>query len=135
MASQPNEALPAGFQLQNYRIEKQISGGGFSIVYLAYDEHGQPVAIKEYLPNALVLRTEGAAVQAISADPDNDAVLDALHGLVARVGPEAIAQPDDRVRKRRTKSEYPAFAALRQRYEADHRFLRLPDETRGTSTS
>jgi hypothetical protein len=68
MASQPNEALPAGFQLQNYRIEKQISGGGFSIVYLAHDEHGQPVAIKEYLPNALVLRTEGAAVQAISAE-------------------------------------------------------------------
>jgi serine/threonine protein kinase len=54
MASQPNEALPAGYQLQNYRIEKQISGGGFSI--------------KEYLPNALVLRTEGAAVQAISAE-------------------------------------------------------------------
>jgi serine/threonine protein kinase len=68
MASQPNEALPAGYQLQNYRIEKQISGGGFSIVYLAYDEHAQPVAIKEYLPNALVLRTEGAAVQAISAE-------------------------------------------------------------------
>lgn len=68
MASQPNEALPAGFQLQSYRIEKQISGGGFSIVYLAYDEQGQPVAIKEYLPNALVLRTEGAAVQAISAE-------------------------------------------------------------------
>jgi len=68
MASQPNEALPAGYQLQNYRIEKQISGGGFSIVYLAYDEHNQPVAIKEYLPNALVLRTEGAAVQAISAE-------------------------------------------------------------------
>jgi hypothetical protein len=68
MASQPNEALPAGYQLQNYRIDKQISGGGFSIVYLAHDEQGQPVAIKEYLPNALVLRTGGAAVQAISAE-------------------------------------------------------------------
>jgi hypothetical protein len=68
MASQPNLALPPGTQLLNYRIEKQISGGGFSIVYLAHDEHDQPVAIKEYLPNALALRQEGTQVQAISAE-------------------------------------------------------------------
>lgn len=68
MATQPNQALPEGYQLLNYRIEKQLSGGGFSIVYLAYDENDNPVAIKEYLPSALVLRTEGDQVQATSEE-------------------------------------------------------------------
>jgi serine/threonine protein kinase len=68
MASQPNQALPDNYQLLNYNIEKQLSGGGFSIVYLAHDENKQPVAIKEYLPSGLVLRTEGSIVQATSAD-------------------------------------------------------------------
>jgi hypothetical protein len=68
MASQPNQALPHGYQLLNYRIDKQISSGGFSLVYLAYDENGLPVAIKEYLPSALVLRESGALVQATSAE-------------------------------------------------------------------
>lgn len=68
MASQPNQALPGGFQLLNYRIEKQISAGGFSLVYLAHDEHNTPVAIKEYLPSALALREEGSMVQATSAE-------------------------------------------------------------------
>jgi len=57
---QTNQPLPPGFQLDRYRIERQLSLGGFSIVYLAYDEADTPVAIKEYLPNALALRSEGA---------------------------------------------------------------------------
>jgi len=68
MASQPNQALPHGYQLLNYRIDKQISSGGFSLVYLAHDENGLPVAIKEYLPCALVLRESGSLVQASSAE-------------------------------------------------------------------
>jgi len=52
-----NQALPASYQLLNYRIDRQISRGGFSIVYRAFDETGAPVAIKEYLPSSLVLRT------------------------------------------------------------------------------
>jgi serine/threonine protein kinase len=58
MPSQVNCALPAGFQLDQYRIERQLSLGGFSIVYLAYDNDGTPVAIKEYLPNTLALRKD-----------------------------------------------------------------------------
>jgi serine/threonine protein kinase len=54
--SQTNHPLPAGFQLGDYRIERQLSHGGFSIVYLAYDAANLPVAIKEYLPNSLALR-------------------------------------------------------------------------------
>lgn len=56
MASQVNSPLPPGFQLEQYRIEQQLSLGGFSIVYLATDQDGKPVAIKEYLPNSLALR-------------------------------------------------------------------------------
>ena len=59
-----NQALPSGYQLLNYRIDRQISRGGFSIVYRAFDETGSPAAVKEYLPSPLVLRTEGAAVRA-----------------------------------------------------------------------
>ena len=59
MPPQANSPLPSGFQLDQYRIERQLSLGGFSIVYLAYDAEGTPVAIKEYLPNSLALRKEG----------------------------------------------------------------------------
>jgi serine/threonine protein kinase len=63
---QTNHPLPPGFQLDRYRIERQLSLGGFSIVYLAYDEDGTPVAIKEYLPNSLALRAEGQVAPAIA---------------------------------------------------------------------
>ena len=58
---QANQPLPPGHQLENYRIERQLSLGGFSIVYLAFDTENNPVAIKEYLPNSLALRSEGDA--------------------------------------------------------------------------
>jgi serine/threonine protein kinase len=63
-----NQSLPADYRLLNYRIDRQISRGGFSIVYRAFDETGTPVAIKEYLPASLVLRTDGDIVRASSAD-------------------------------------------------------------------
>ena len=53
---QVNQPLPAGFRLEQYRIARQIACGGFSIVYLAYDSDDMPVAIKEFLPQALALR-------------------------------------------------------------------------------
>lgn len=68
MAQQANHALPAGFQLDDYRIERQLSLGGFSIVYLARDGAGKSVAIKEYLPNSLALRGEGAIQPVISSE-------------------------------------------------------------------
>ncbi len=63
MPQQANQPLPAGYVLNGYRIEKPLSSGGFSIVYLAKDESGTPYAIKEYLPSSLPLRTEGVEVQ------------------------------------------------------------------------
>ena len=68
MPSQANQPLPDGHQLLNYRISSVLSCGGFSIVYLAYDENDQPVAIKEYLPAQLALRKEGAALPSIAEE-------------------------------------------------------------------
>ena len=68
MAQQANHALPSGFQLNEYRIEHQLSLGGFSIVYLATNEENQFVAIKEYLPNSLALRAEGEIKPAITEE-------------------------------------------------------------------
>ena len=58
MSSQANQPLPEGFQLENYRVLRLIASGGFSFVYLAHDENEVPVAIKEYLPATLALRTK-----------------------------------------------------------------------------
>src|SRR5881396_3071679 len=68
MPQQVNQPLPDGYQLENYRIASVLSCGGFSIVYLAYDENDQPVAIKEYLPSQLALRKEGDALPSIAED-------------------------------------------------------------------
>src|SRR2546421_7995813 len=60
MASQANQPLAEGSQLENYRIQRVLAAGGFSFVYLAHDEREAPVAIKEYLPSTLALRTNGS---------------------------------------------------------------------------
>ena len=58
--------LPDGLEIAGYRIVKKIAAGGFSIVYLAYDALGVVVAIKEYLPAALVQRHDGALAPAVA---------------------------------------------------------------------
>jgi serine/threonine protein kinase len=55
--------LPAGHVIDGFRFERQLSMGGFSIVYLAYDPQGIPVAIKEYLPQSLAERKIGLVPQ------------------------------------------------------------------------
>jgi len=69
MAAQNNAPLPDGLEIAGYRIVKNIASGGFSIVYLAYDEDGNAVAIKEYLPSSLALRQPGELTPTIS--PEN----------------------------------------------------------------
>jgi hypothetical protein len=60
MSTQANQPLPEGTRLENYRVLRVLAHGGFSFVYLAHDENESPVAIKEYLPSTLALRTNGA---------------------------------------------------------------------------
>jgi serine/threonine protein kinase len=68
MAAQNNAPLPDGLEIAGYRIVKKIASGGFSIVYLATDDDGNAVAIKEYLPSSLVLRQQGELTPAISSE-------------------------------------------------------------------
>src|SRR5471030_200102 len=68
MPQQANAPLPEDFLLENYRIGKQLSSGGFSLVYLGYDEYGDEVAIKEYLPASLAMRKEGQVKPAIGEE-------------------------------------------------------------------
>ena len=50
-------ALPPGFRLREYCIERYLGSGGFGITYSAIDEHlDRRVAIKEYLPKSLAMR-------------------------------------------------------------------------------
>lgn len=76
MSSLNNLALPTGYQLQDYEIRKVLSSGGFSFVYLARDQDKKTVAVKEYLPTSIALRTNGATVL-----PNEDDVALFRHGL------------------------------------------------------
>jgi serine/threonine protein kinase len=69
MAAQNNAPLPEGLNVAGYRIVRKIAAGGFSIVYLAQDEEGNPVAIKEYLPSSLALRKSGELAPQVA--PEN----------------------------------------------------------------
>lgn len=61
-------ALPEGFELQEYRLDAVIGHGGFGITYKAWDSHlEQWVAIKEYLPNELAVREGMSTVYAKSS--------------------------------------------------------------------
>ncbi|MGB4812878.1 MAG: serine/threonine-protein kinase [Methylophilaceae bacterium] len=71
-----NLALPAGYQLQDYKISSVLSSGGFSFVYLATDKNNQTVAIKEYLPTTIAVRSDGATVM-----PNADDTALFRHGL------------------------------------------------------
>lgn len=68
MAKQANHPLPGGHKIEEYTIDRQLSLGGFSIVYLAKDPDGMQVAIKEYLPNSLALRGKGDIKPIITED-------------------------------------------------------------------
>ena len=51
--------LPPDTVIGGYRIVRKLASGGFGVVYLAVDEHGTQVAVKEYLPAALASRQPG----------------------------------------------------------------------------
>jgi serine/threonine protein kinase len=61
--STPERALPAGTRLGEYEIEGVIAHSSVALVYRAYDRVLKlHVAIKEYLPDTLVLRSDGMRV-------------------------------------------------------------------------
>jgi serine/threonine protein kinase len=62
-------ALPAGYALQEYRIEKVLGVGGFGLTYLATDGNlNLKVAIKEYLPDDIAARGPDNSITPRSPD-------------------------------------------------------------------
>jgi formylglycine-generating enzyme required for sulfatase activity len=61
-------ALPIGHDLEGYRIEGILGVGGFGVTYLATEQAlGRKVALKEYLPAGLAMRSsEDMSVRPIS---------------------------------------------------------------------
>ena len=54
-------AMPPGYMLHEYRIERVLGAGGFGMTYLAYDTNlNAQVAVKEYLPRDLTARSAAA---------------------------------------------------------------------------
>ena len=64
--------LPSGTELGEYVIEGTIGQGGFGVVYRASHRYlGTVVALKEYLPDTVAVRTEGRVCprnQSVAAD-------------------------------------------------------------------
>ena len=66
-------ALPAGFRLGEYRIERYLGSGGFGITYAAIDENlNRRLAIKEYLPKAFAMRGADDQVTVATAEDEAD---------------------------------------------------------------
>ncbi|QEL56597.1 serine/threonine protein kinase [Chromobacterium paludis] len=64
--------LPAGSRLAEYTIVRQLSVGGFSVVYLALDDEDRKFAIKEYLPRNLAERNAEGEIT-VPQELDRDA--------------------------------------------------------------
>src|SRR5919109_4714625 len=62
-------ALPAGYALHEYRIEKVLGVGGFGLTYLALDSNlNLKVAVKEYLPGDIAQRGPDQSIGPRSPD-------------------------------------------------------------------
>jgi len=74
MSEEMRHALPKGYEIEGYRIEKVLGAGGFGVTYLAHEiAINRKVAIKEYLPSGIAARgRDDVSVHPISsADREN----------------------------------------------------------------
>lgn len=60
--------LPPDTVIGGYRVVRKLSAGGFGVVYLAVDNEGQQVAVKEYLPSSLASRAPGELLPVVQAE-------------------------------------------------------------------
>jgi len=94
--------LPPGTRLRNYELVSVLGHGGFGITYRARDTLlKREVAIKEYLPTSLAIRTHGATVVPRSSDDSDtfkwgrDRFLEEARTLVTLEGAPAVVRVYD----------------------------------------
>jgi serine/threonine protein kinase len=76
------DALPAGTRLHEFEILSVIGQGGFGIVYLAHDQAlDRQVAIKEYMPSSMAVRTREQTV-AVRSARDKDTFAAGLRSFI-----------------------------------------------------
>ena len=69
----PLNALPQGHRLQEYELVRVLGVGGFGMTYLGFDHNlDKPVAIKEYLPSEIAIRTGDNSVAPQTSDSRGD---------------------------------------------------------------
>jgi serine/threonine protein kinase len=57
LAEEVRNALPKGYEIEGYRIDRVLGAGGFGVTYLATEiSINRRVAIKEYLPSGIAVR-------------------------------------------------------------------------------
>ena len=96
---------------------------GFQKVYLT----GR-IFCWQYMRDCAIDLLTAQGVREIEFDSDNTTILEAMHGLVERIGLDNLSQPDERLVPQSPPEEYPAFSQLKSRYEANRQYLRLPDD-------
>ena len=63
MNEHPLNALPQGYRIQEYEFVRVLGFGGFGVTYLGYDHNlDKAVAIKEYQPADVAIRTENQSI-------------------------------------------------------------------------
>ena len=115
-------ALATTLKSEVHKVCKKLPKG-FQKVYLS----GR-IFRWQYMRDCATDLLASLGVQEIEFDSENTRVLDAMHGLVERIGPDNLVQPDHRLVPQSTPEEYPAFSQLKSVYEANGHYLRLPDE-------
>ena len=79
----PAHTLAIGTRLREYEVRGLIGEGTCSIVYLAWDHALQrKVAVKEYMPAAMVGRIQGSTNVVVAADRHLEAVRAGLRGFI-----------------------------------------------------
>jgi len=77
------DALPVGTRLAEFEVQGLLGVGGFGMVYRAYDHSlHRPVAIKEYMPSALVNRQDGLSL-ALRSTTDQPTYQSGLNSFIA----------------------------------------------------
>ncbi|MCP4042815.1 MAG: hypothetical protein GY731_12810, partial [Gammaproteobacteria bacterium] len=61
-------------------------------------------------------------------DTEQSLLIDGIRNLIEQIGEGNFGQPEQRLKKLDQMTEYPAFTTLKQGYEADNRYRRLPDQ-------